>query len=404
MRILFLSPRHAIPTRNGAKIREYHFLRALGNAAEVTHLHFVDPGAAPLTTKDLPFCRAVIGVPKPPAYSMANAARAVAGQWPLPILNFASAGMHAAVARAMEEQAFDIVHLDSIHMIWYALAAVKRQPSIRAIYSWHNIESEAIRRFASATESLARSWYAHLTATKMERVEKSILRSAFGHIVCSARERERLLPASPGARVSVVENGVDTAYFAEGASRGVEGKRLVFIGAMDYVPNSEAAIHFATRVWPHIRSRIPGVELVIVGASPGPAVLALGNLPGVKVAGSVPDVRPYYRGALAAIVPLLSGGGTRLKIPEAMAAGVPVISTPLGAEGLDLVDGEHLMLAAAEAPEAWVQSVQRLSDAPELRERLIETGLGLVRSRYDWGIVGAKLLATYEEWLNELTN
>jgi glycosyltransferase involved in cell wall biosynthesis len=233
----------------------------------------------------------------------------------------------------------------------------------------------------------------------MERVEKSILRSAFGHIVCSARERERLLPASPGARVTVVENGVDTAYFAEGASREVEGKRLVFIGAMDYVPNSEAAIHFATKIWPHIRSRIPGVELVIVGASPGPPVLALGNLPGVKVAGSVPDVRPYYRGALAAVVPLLSGGGTRLKILEAMAAGVPVISTPLGAECLDLVDCEHLMHAAAEAPEAWVECVQRLSDAPELRERLIETGLGLVRSRYDWGIAGAKLLATYERWL-----
>lgn len=397
--------------RNGAKIREYHFLRALGKDAEVRQLHFADPGAEPLTTSDLPFCREVIGIPKPRPYSPMNAARAVAGRWPLPILNFASSAMDAAVARAMKGRRFDIVHLDSIHMIWYAMAALKHQPSARIVYSWHNIESEAIRRFASTTRSLARSWYAHLTATKMARVEKSILGTAFGHVVCSAREREQLLQGSPQARIAVVENGVDTTYFspahnglrlcalADGMARDVSGARIVFVGAMDYVPNGEAAIHFATNIWPHLRSRIPGAEFTIVGARPLPAVQALGSLPGVAVAGSVPDVRPYYRGALAAIVPLLSGGGTRLKILEAMAAGVPVISTPLGAEGLDLSDGEHLLLAGADDAAAWADRVRCLRDNGELRDRLIEAGLALVRGRYDWGIVGARLRQIYEGWL-----
>jgi sugar transferase (PEP-CTERM/EpsH1 system associated) len=399
MRILFLSPRQCIPARNGAKIREYHFLRALGAAGEVTLLHFLDPGASPVTTQDLPFCREVIGIPKPPAYAASNAVRAVFGQWPLPILNFVSPEMTAAVDRALSGSPFDIIHLDSIHMIWYARAAVERQRSIRAIYNWHNIESEAIRRYASATSSLPHKWYAHLTATKMQRLEGSILQNAFGHIVCSQRELEQLRPTAPQARIAVAENGVDVAYFSDSAAGELPGKRIVFVGAMDYRPNSEAAIHFANRIWPQIRLRLSDAELVIVGASPGPAVLALGKLPGVRIAGSVPDVRPWYRGALAAVVPLLSGGGTRLKILEAMAAGVPVISTPLGAEGLDVTPGRDLLVARHDDGNAWVEAVVRVSEEPAVRSQMIAAGLQLVTSRYDWQIIGSKVRNVYEDWV-----
>lgn len=398
MQILFLSPRLVVPARNGAKIREYHFLRALGSTAQVTHLHFGEQGERPVSGKDLPFCQEVVEVPKPKAYSLLNAVRSVTGSWPLPILNFASPAMDAAVTDAMNRQPFDFIHLDSIHMIWYALAAVRRQPSVRVIYSWHNIESEAIRRYAAATTRFARSWYAHLTATKMERVEKSILASGFGHVVCSVRERDRLLDISPNARVAVIENGVDTGYFAADSNDKQARNRIVFVGALDYVPNCEAMIHFAERIWPQMRSRFPDLELVIVGARPGPPILALGKLPGVHVAGSVPDVRPYYQGAIAAIVPLLSGGGTRLKILESMAAGVPVISTPLGAEGLDLSDGENILIADADDANRWTDCIARLTECGDLRPKLRDAGLQLVGKHYDWQILGAKLKSVYEDW------
>jgi glycosyltransferase involved in cell wall biosynthesis len=115
----------------------------------------------------------------------------------------------------------------------------------------------------------------------------------------------------------------------------------------------------------------------------------------------VPDVRPFYGQALAAVVPLRTGGGTRLKILEAMAAGVPVVSTPLGAEGLDVTDGENVLLAGAEDVAAWVDRLVRLAEPGDLRKRLIAAGLQLVQSRYDWNILGAKLCATYERWLAE---
>jgi glycosyltransferase involved in cell wall biosynthesis len=399
MRILFLSPRQSLPSRSGAKLREYHFLRALGRSAEVTYIYFGDPGVPPLTVEDLPFCREVIGIPKPPAYGPGKTIMGILGPWPLPILNYTSPEMSAAVARAIGSREFDIIHLDSIHMMRYALAAaMERKNSPRPIYNWHNIESEAMRRYGDTAPSRARRWYARCTATKLERLESSILHTAFGHIVCSERERAQLRQKAPAAHIEVVENGVDTGYFAS-SEDPVASRRIVFVGAMDYFPNSEAAIFFANRIWPHVRTMLEGAELAIVGANPGPAVLALGELPGVKVTGMVPDVRPFYRGALAAVVPLRTGGGTRLKILEAMAAGVPVVSTPLGAEGLDVVDGENVLLVDSGDTEGWANRLVSLAESPAHRAQLTAAGLRLVQGRYDWEILGSKLRATYEAWL-----
>jgi glycosyltransferase involved in cell wall biosynthesis len=402
MRILFLSPRQSLPARSGAKLREFHFLRALAQSAEISYLYFIDPGASPLTVSDLPFCREVIGIPKPPAYGLAKTAMGILGRWPLPILNYTSPEMSAAVSRALDARDFDIVHLDSIHMIRYAEAVTQRKPALRAVYNWHNIESEAMHRYSATTASFARRWYAARTARKLETLESDILQTAFGHVVCSRRERDKLLQLAPEARVEVVENGVDTAYFAEKVTAipGAFRRQLVFVGAMDYFPNSEAAVFFANSVWPPMKRSLGVMELTIVGANPGPPVLALSKLWGVNVTGMVPDVRPYYRGALAAVVPLRTGAGTRLKILEAMAAGVPVISTPLGAEGLEVTDGENILLVDPDDTEGWIERVARVAESPALSEKLVGGGLRLVQTRYDWEILGAKLRKTYEAWLS----
>jgi polysaccharide biosynthesis protein PslH len=400
MRILFLSPRQPLPARSGAKLREYHFLRALGDSAEVTYLYFRDPGSPPLPVDDLPFCREVIGIPKPPAYGPGKTIMGILGRWPLPILNYTSPEMSVAVGNAMGSREFDIVHLDSIHMIRYALAAMERKNSPRAIYNWHNIESEAMWRYGDTAQSRRRRWYARRTATKLELLESYILNTAFGHIVCSGRERDQLRQQAPAARIEVVENGVDTRYFAS-SENPAASRRIVFVGAMDYFPNSDAAIFFANCIWPRVRTMLDGAQLTIVGANPGAAVLALGELPGVKVTGMVPDVRPFYHGALAAVVPLRTGGGTRLKILEAMAAGVPVVSTPLGAEGLDVVNDKDVLLADSGDAEGWANRLARLADSLALRAQLTAAGLRLVQERYDWEILGSKLRAIYEGWLRE---
>jgi glycosyltransferase involved in cell wall biosynthesis len=166
---------------------------------------------------------------------------------------------------------------------------------------------------------------------------------------------------------------------------------------MSYHANIEAAVAFTRTVWPGIRERFPEWRLTLAGLDPAPAVLALRGEANVEVTGTVEDVRPYYREAVAAIVPLRTGGGTRLKILEAMAAGVPVISTPLGAEGLAVTPGVDILIAEKDGD--WLPFMTALSTQGDLWNRLAEAGRRLVTARYDWEALGQALYETYCRWL-----
>ena len=368
-------------------------LRALAVRGELTYVYFADPGSAPLTPADLS-CHDIVGIPKPASYGPTKVLRGILGRWPLPVLNYTSEQMGSAVRRLASGTHYDVIHVDSIHMLRYAEGL-----SGRVVYNWHNIESEAMGRYGATIQSPLRRWYAGRTAAKLEKLERKILQTAFGHVVCSERERERLLEAVPKARIAVIPNGVAVASFA-GAGTGTPGRDLVYVGSMDYFPNVEAVISFTRRIWPHVRARMPDARLLIVGANPVPKVQELAAVAGVEITGTVPDIRPYYRDALAAIVPLRTGGGTRLKILEAMAAGVPVISSPLGAEGLDVTPGKHILLADPDDAGAWVAHLLQLAE-PEgaIRPALVRAALDLARDRYDWETLGETLWTTYRNWL-----
>ena len=248
-----------------------------------------------------------------------------------------------------------------------------------------------MRRYSETAAGFGRRLYARRTARLLENAEARLLAGCDAHSVASARERDRLSERAPGAQISVVENGVDVAFHSDEEIGREDGPRqdLLFVGSMDYHANIDAAVRFATDIWPLVRERLPELRFVIVGRSPAPAVQALAKQPGVAVTGTVDDVRPYYRRAIAEVVPLRVGSGTRLKILEAMAAGVPVISTRLGAEGLEVADGRDILLA--ETPTEMLAAIQTLAGSGERRQSMAAAGRELVRARYDWGILGAKL-------------
>ena len=387
MRILFLSPRQCQPADSGAKLREYYIARALGRESELTHV------AYSTVHLDLPFCKRTIDVPPQRGYTARKIMQGLTGRWPLPVVNYTSAPMRGALEDAVRGNAFDLIHLDSIHMAAYA-ADLQLSTGAPVVYDWHNIESEAMWRYSRHTKSKLRAVYANWTARKLGKLEDRLLRGASGHLVCSEREREDLLRRVPQARIAVVENGVDTSYFAGEASS--ERRRIVFVGSMSYHANIEAAVFFAREVWPTIHQRFPQWTLTLVGSNPAPAVQALAGSGTVEVTGTVADVRPYYREAVAAVVPLRIGGGTRLKILEAMAAGVPVVSTPLGAEGLTVAPGSNILMAAR--PEQWLPHLEALAVNQQLCRALAEAGRELARTRYDWELIGRQLCQTYAGW------
>jgi polysaccharide biosynthesis protein PslH len=402
IRILILSPRQCWPPQSGAKLRDYYFARTLGQHASVDYVYYIDPGSAPLSIAELPFCRNIVGLAKPRAYTPVKIARGLIGCWPLPVLNYTSQEMLQAVDCLARSERYDLVHLDSIHMTGYVdVLRAALGTDVPIVYNWHNIESELMRRYSAGVNTPARRIYSAWTARQLERLERSILQSSFGHVVCSEREREQLHRMEPAARIAVVPNGVDTAYFADGGSPGTR-HRIVFVGAMRYPPNIEAAVTFVHNVWPHLRDHLPGYTLTLVGANPVPAVTALRDIAGVEVTGTVPDVRPYYREALAAIVPLRTGGGTRLKILEAMAAGVPVVSTALGAEGLSVAPGKNILLADVDDSESWLRALAGLAESEERPRELTSAGLQLVRDSYDWTSLGESLCRIYADWLEKV--
>ena len=406
MRILYLSPRDCWPADTGARLRDFHLARQLARREQVTYLGFDraasdDPSTPPRRIKagDAAGELDCVLLPPPPRFSPLGLARGFVGPYPISVLNYSSNAMRAELKRLLETEPFDAVQMEGVNLVQYLpiIHGAARRPALVA--DWHNIESELLERYSEGKASFPKRLYARRAAQLLKQVETQILQTTDAHIVCSAREQERLLQRAPKARIEVIGNGVDVGFY-EGASSGGANPRhdLVFVGSMDYHANIDAAEHFARQILPHLRSEWPNSRFLIVGARPAKQVQALAAIPGVVVTGTVDDVRPYYRDALAVVVPLRVGGGTRLKILEAMAAGVPVVSTRLGAEGLDAANEVHFL--EAETAEEFRDAIARLTDSGEW-QRLASAGLELVRSRYDWAILGASLHRFYSELLGQ---
>jgi glycosyltransferase involved in cell wall biosynthesis len=214
--------------------------------------------------------------------------------------------------------------------------------------------------------------------------------------VTSERERQKLLARRPGANIQVIPNGVDTGFYtaaklAEACHQCGQSDlkpTILFVGLMDYHANIDAVIWFSRKAWPEIARTHPDLQFTIVGRDPTPEVRALAS-DRIHVTGTVDDVRPFFKSAVAAVVPLRSGSGTRLKILESMAASVPVVSTQLGAEGIDVEHDVHILLADS-APEI-AAAVHRIASSAEVRARLSQAARTLVCRVYDWSNIGEQL-------------
>ncbi|WP_036725097.1 glycosyltransferase family 4 protein [Patulibacter minatonensis] len=215
-------------------------------------------------------------------------------------------------------------------------------------------------------------------------------------IACSRDDAERI-EERWGIPSGVVPNGTETARLAGVRHDAELTGRLVFTGTMSYPPNAQAAIWMAREVLPLVRVRRPDATLQLVGGGAPPEVEALGTLEGVDVTGRVPALEPVLARAEVAVAPLLSGGGTKLKVLEALAAGRPLVATPVGAEGIEVTHGEHL-LVAADAPAFARAVVDLLNDRPAAIS-LAERGRTLVAERYDWSAVGGRMDAVLRDWL-----
>lgn len=403
MNVLYLTTRFCWPPRSGSHLRDFHLSRQIARWATLTYVGLDAEGLPPGEDSRRERVAAlhdseVIRIRRKPGYSRLNLIRGFLGPKPISILNYTSPAMMSTVEQLLRERTFDAVQVESVHFIAYAERIRQLAPKVPILCDWHNIESEILKRYADNCTSFPRRIYALRTAKLLRRFERKFLRLGDANTVCSERERQVLLELEPSATIEVIENGLDLEYLSQPDSTPVGPRRnLVYVGLMEYHANVDAVSYFAREVWPSVRQRRPELQFVIVGARPTAEVVALGKLPGITVTGTVDDLRPYYWDALAAVVPLRVGGGTRLKIVEAMAAGVPVISTSIGAEGLPVTNGEELLLA--NTPSEIADAVAGLRNDSAEWHRLSQNGKRLVMARYNWPVVGEKLLRVYTEKL-----
>ena len=375
MRILWLAPAFLHPTLGGGLIRTLGILRRLSERHEIHYVAFADPTQPEGVARAGEYSFRAYPFPYPVVERRSNLA-SLFSRVPENIPTYQSPQLAQCAANLLKQMRFDRVVVDFLFM-----AGPCPHPD-RSVLLEHNVETIIWRRRLQHARGLTEKLHLRHQANRMFAYERAACRAAGAVIAVSAHDAGLIRSMFGVERVSDIPTGVDAEYFAPPASRPHLAD-LVFVGLMDWWANADAVLYFLDRVLPLIRRRRPQTTFAIVGRNPPPRILdrARGDSQ-VLVTGTVPDVRPYLWGASASVVPMRIGSGTRIKIYEAMAAGVPVVSTTIGAEGLEVNPGQDISIADAPADFA-ARSVELLEDA-ERRFRMAAAARQLVTERFSW--------------------
>ncbi len=399
MNVLFLSQIVPYPPHGGVLQRGYNILRELGRHAEVDLVACVHPDEMPTAEKvDAAvralgtFCRTVQLAPlwpkQSPAHKLAAIGMSTLSSAPFSVIAHRSARFRSLVQAALGSRRYDVVHVDTVALAPF----VDLTTDPPAVLTHHNVESVLMERRAEVERGAVARWFLAREAGKLRRYEAEVSAAFPMNIVVSAVDADVLAARVPGVRTALVPNGVDVEYFTP--SREPQDESLIYTGGMNMFANRDAVLHFVTDVWPRIAGRRPAARFVAVGQDP-PAELraAAARDPRIEVTGFVDDIRPRVGKAAIYVVPLRVGGGTRLKVLDAMASGKALVSTAIGCEGIDATPGEHLVVA--DEPEAFAEAVVALLADPARRAALGAAARAQAEARYAWPVIGQRLLEAY---------
>lgn len=283
---------------------------------------------------------------------------------------------------------FDVVHADTLGLSPY----VPLIPQAGTVLNHHDIESALVRRRASHERNfLWRAFWLQESANLLG-AERRWCPTFDVNVVVSEDEGALVRPSCGESDICVVPNGVDVTYFTPRRDPG--GNRLLFCGRLDQLANRGAITYFFNSIWPQLSGKVKNLEIDVVGKNPPSWLLELSRRDQrVHVPGFVDDVRPYFERATVFVCPITDGGGTRLKILDALAMGMPIVSTTFAASGLGLCDGQHLLMA--DTPEAFETKTLQLLSNKAQRDHLASVGRGIVMNTYSWEVIGKKLRDAY---------
>lgn len=390
---LVLANRLPYPLDDGWKLRTYHIVRALARRADTTLLTFHrddERRQVEEFRRSLDAPVEVISVPPPRSYSFTRVLLGLVSSTPIYVWNNRSRHFKRELDHLLRRRRYTVVVAELTAMYPY-LSAIAAD-TLRVVDT-HNVDSLLLRRYSRQMQSTVRRYYARHTARKLERFESQVYRDACVTWVCSEEERRHIEGTVESSNTWVVPNGVDIERLRPPVENRITRGRLVFCGRMDYYPNTDAVAHFAEAVLPQLRQIDCSTEFWAVGQAVPPRLRELADrTPGLRLTGRVDDVRPFLAEAEVIVVPLRVGGGTRLKILEAMAMARPIVSSTVGAEGLEIEPGRDLLLA--DGPAAFVTAVRSLQENRAYAEQLGKRARETVCRTYAWDRIEEPLFAS----------
>jgi glycosyltransferase involved in cell wall biosynthesis len=396
VRILWVKAGKLLPVDTGGKIRSYNILRTLAHNHQVTLLTYYG-GRRDLAYEDqiqseFPGAQTIYAADRSSESVVAQSLHYLGQLFhstPFAVSKFTHFQVQQAVASQLDGKKFDVAVCDF-------LSASRNFPqnlAIPTVLFQHNVESALWRRMASTESNPLKQLAYRLETGKMSSYERSAL-GRFHHVIAvSEHDRQQMLGMDPGSAITVVPTGVDTQKYGAVPHASANPPRIVFTGSMDWEPNIDAVIYFVKAIFPRVCAEFPSAVFQIVGRNPHPRVQNLASR-SIVVTGTVPSVGEYLREATLVVVPLRIGGGTRLKIFEAMAMGKAVISTSIGTEGLDVKSGHDVILADDET--SFADAIKLLLQDSALRRRYEEAAARLA-AQYDWSNIGQRFAEILRE-------
>ncbi len=401
MRILFLMPYLPYPPNKGTALRNLYLLRGAVRSHQVHLLTFgqdADRDAVEVLRREL----ASLEVVAPPQRSNLERLAGLPSALPDLATRLRSPDYRRKLDNLLEPGGFDLVQVEGLEMAPYAmgirLRAGGRKPLV--LFDAHNAEHLLQRSAYRADLEDPRRWpaaaYSFIQWRKLLQYEQEVCRRVDGVVAASQADAAALHALEPSLRPRIIPNGVDTSLFGYRSRAGRtdgDGPTLVFTGTMDYRPNVDAAVWFCRRILPQIQRQHPAVRLLLVGRDPAPVVKDLAG-PNVMVTGQVDDVRPYLYQSDIFVAPLRMGSGTRLKVLEAMACGLPVVSTAIGVEGIAARPGQEVL--TADRPPEFAAAVLELLGSPPRAQELATRARLLAEHCYDWKAILPQMNQVYE--------
>jgi polysaccharide biosynthesis protein PslH len=408
-RILFLSQCLPYPPHSGVTNRTFHILQELQRAFDVTLVAFSrrnhqsdsDARGRSMAALRREVTDVLEAVPIEAEWSLAAKLRvhasSVLAHKPYTFFEYGNPEFGRRLEIAVDRASPDMVHMDSMDLYRW----LPRLPSIPIACTHHNIESDLLRLRAEHIAGRAVSSYIMHQARLTENLERGLSSRFDVNIMTSQTDAERLRALAPGSRTSVAPNGVDVEFFRPTSSQQIVPGRVTFLGPTYMFPNRDAVEFFLSAIWPIVRARSPKATLEVIGKNATGDKARFELHAGVACHGYVADIRPYFSEASCSVVPLRVGGGTRLKILDAWSMGKAIVSTSIGCEGLDNIDGENILIR--DDPVEFAEAVVRVLSDDDLRNRLGRNGRKTAEETYAWPVVGRKLNATYQEILTKAT-